>query len=502
MEFSTKTSPGKKLRLREMQPHEIKDEGLRDFSAMIGTMPSHSIFIAVDEDADQDELVNTVLGGRYKLERLIRRDNHAIVYSVKSLGMIKGCLEARSYILSGISKEILRSRRRNMKRLASRVIYEAEYEGRTILVYRADQEGTTNGKAVDNLLQNLEEEVNSKFTIFLRELTLSFSEEYPLYSPTAVQLGPSKGTTNEPKKSQHQRQVAGIKQRARRARKREERRPPGETGALAEDQKHGESDKTGRKNPSPDDRIVKFLLRLHRQTEMGDLTVTETGSDISGKDEREERGILTRYLRNDSIAGMSFNSRYHAEKTLAIVKKEILFLNKQLRSLPRILDKQKLHCEKLSRQLAALDESSWEWEGRKEEVEMARNKLRTLSNAEALLLEILKVANQCHQQIAERTKLIVRTGEAFFEAYDKSLKLEDLETMERQKSFLVPFSSSYNELEVQTQAIRKNIESTDVRELKLIEEKAWEPYKQALHGSGQGPENVSVDLSDSGASDD
>src|SRR5277367_5671638 len=94
---------------------------------------------ALDLDAHDGEvsLVDVVLNGHFKVEKFLRHENHADVYSICSIDSQTTCLEARAYPLEGISRKVRQYRLRNIKRLSSRTVLETQWQGMVIVVYKA-----------------------------------------------------------------------------------------------------------------------------------------------------------------------------------------------------------------------------------------------------------------------------------------------------------------------------------------------------------------------------
>lgn len=472
------------LRLREIEVDELNDERLQGFSALLQSMHSQSMYIAIDEDGDPDELVGSVLDCQYRLERLVRRDNHAIVYAVKDLNMPQARLEARAYTLSGLSKKLLQSRKRNMKRLAKRVAHEIQYEGRIFLVYQPDQLGAANEDA-RNTSQMIKKEEDSKSAT---SLSASGWMSPPFSSlmdpPVSDHLESDESTAKRPKKTEHRKQVAGIKQRARRARRRKESKVSlVETDLAIEGPKHSNGREKGRKKPTPHERSMEFLLTLYRLNKTDDSVIssTEHKPDMLGKDERGAPDLLNKYLSNGFVNEMSFEDVGSLQTVVTALKEDFLFLEKQERNLPRLLQKKTLECSRLAQQLAVLDESSWEWEERKEEISSMSNQLLILNQVKVMLTDIRKVAHRCHEQLAKRLSLVLQLLSEHNKLYRLTrLGTDSLEDLQQRKSSLLPFSPSYNKLESQIKAIQRDPGLQSVGELEVARGRAWSDYRRAL----------------------
>ncbi|RDL36206.1 uncharacterized protein BP5553_06818 [Venustampulla echinocandica] len=86
-------------------------------------------------------LLDIVLDGQFKVEKLLRHDNHAVVYSATSFASPTISFEARAYVLEGIPQKLRQYRLRNMKRLSSRVVLETRWQGMAVIMYRTNAEG-------------------------------------------------------------------------------------------------------------------------------------------------------------------------------------------------------------------------------------------------------------------------------------------------------------------------------------------------------------------------
>jgi hypothetical protein len=93
-------------------------------------------------------------GGQFKLEKWLRHDGHAHVYSISATDSQDTCLEARVYPLEGVSRKVRQYRLRNIKRLSSRTVLESRRQEMVIVVYKA---GEGNGSVKDSRNDLLEE---------------------------------------------------------------------------------------------------------------------------------------------------------------------------------------------------------------------------------------------------------------------------------------------------------------------------------------------------------
>jgi hypothetical protein len=96
-------------------------------------------------------------GSQLKLEKFLRHDGHAAVYSISAIDSLDSqntCLEARVYPLEGLSRKMRQYRLRNIKRLSSRTVLETRWQEMVIVVYKA---GEGDGSVEDSRNDILEE---------------------------------------------------------------------------------------------------------------------------------------------------------------------------------------------------------------------------------------------------------------------------------------------------------------------------------------------------------
>lgn len=94
------------------------------------------------DEKDDNLCGEVILNGQYKLEKLLRKDHHADVYSVWSIprnSSVEG-LEARAYVVEDIPDKLRQYRLRSIKRLSSRTVLEVRKNG---LVVKTPTAGET-----------------------------------------------------------------------------------------------------------------------------------------------------------------------------------------------------------------------------------------------------------------------------------------------------------------------------------------------------------------------
>jgi hypothetical protein len=230
--------PQRTLRLREMQRHEQSPD-VREFSELIGELGLDSVFVAVDEDEDQDELVDVFVGSLFQLTRLIRRDNHAKVYSVKDWlhPASQRVLEARAYSFEGLSSKQRKYRQRNMVRLSKRSVLKEQMFGHTIVLYTVNPEEHQQSRA-DPLQPTSESQVTD---------------------------GDCQSIDKRAKtKSEAQNEKARLKQRTRRITRREEKRATLELETRLNTGTELEPATKTKATPSPEERSMNHFRELFR----------------------------------------------------------------------------------------------------------------------------------------------------------------------------------------------------------------------------------------------
>lgn len=91
----------------------------------------------MDGTAGEASCAELILDGKFKLEKLLRHDGHASVYSVCAIPPETTSLEARAYSLEALPQKLRQYRLRNMKRLASRTVLETRWQGLVLIIYKA-----------------------------------------------------------------------------------------------------------------------------------------------------------------------------------------------------------------------------------------------------------------------------------------------------------------------------------------------------------------------------
>jgi hypothetical protein len=91
----------------------------------------------MDGTAGEASCAGLILDGKFKLEKFLRHDGHASVYSVSAIPPETTSLEARAYSLEALPQKLRQYRLRNMKRLASRTVLETRWQGLVLIIYKA-----------------------------------------------------------------------------------------------------------------------------------------------------------------------------------------------------------------------------------------------------------------------------------------------------------------------------------------------------------------------------
>ncbi|KAI0131986.1 hypothetical protein BJ170DRAFT_679883 [Xylariales sp. AK1849] len=90
-------------------------------------------------DLPYESFMGSVLGGQYRLGRSIRQEVHADVYEVTPmLYSSNEQLEAKAYIIDGISRRLKDYRTRNMRSLRNRTVVTIDQAGKKWIVFKAD----------------------------------------------------------------------------------------------------------------------------------------------------------------------------------------------------------------------------------------------------------------------------------------------------------------------------------------------------------------------------
>ena len=155
-----------------------------------------------------------ILNGQFKLEKLLRHDGHADVYSISATDPQDTCLEARVYSLEGLPRKVRQYRLRNIKRLSSRTVLETRWQEMVIVVYTA---GEGDGSVEDARNDLLEES-----------------------SPHDGKPAPVVVTKEIQQKTDHQREADRIRQLERRRSNRRKGRELKGVGSLEDEAIQGE----------------------------------------------------------------------------------------------------------------------------------------------------------------------------------------------------------------------------------------------------------------------
>lgn len=109
----------------------------------------------MDGTTGEISFAGAILDGKFKLEKLLRHDGHADVYSVRAIPPQTTSLEARAYSLEALPQKLRQYRLRNIKRLSSRTVLETRWQGMTVIIYKAGGCGGIEGSGNNVLVESL-----------------------------------------------------------------------------------------------------------------------------------------------------------------------------------------------------------------------------------------------------------------------------------------------------------------------------------------------------------
>ena len=420
------------------QIHEPRDEESQQSSAALEFSSLMRIFAAYDDDDDdQDKLVGTILGCQYRVNRLIRHDNHAAVYSVEMFDRTDVSLEARAYSLCRISNNHLWYRRRNMRRLAHRVVYETKIDKKHILVYEIDQPPRQH-----------ETVPRGGHGATHKPRRISDPGRPDTLAAVACDTDELGGNivSNSPKCDDHS-EKARIRQQRRRARNRERNRG---AAPIADGENHKDVVERARARPNPLERCLKTTLALHRLLKAKDSIATGTphSGDLARRNDNDdaEAEALACYLRVDTVWEMDFSPLNlipdldRLKAYLDAQKAQLAFAQKLQRQRPRLVKMKTAERKRQIRRNATLT-GSWEWEAGQEEIAAISNQLLALGEMELVFSDIVNTARERHEQMAKRFSLIKGLSDKNRYLYRAIVLVNELKLLEQRKAFyLLPFS--------------------------------------------------------------
>jgi hypothetical protein len=322
---------------------------------------------ALDLDAhvSEDSLVDIVLNGQFKVEKFLRHDNHADVYSIRSTASQMTCLEARAYPLEGISRKVRQYRLRNIKRLSSRTVLETRWQGMVVMVYKAG-----GGRPED-----------SENSMHTESLALDGKSDLVLVN-TKIQ-----------QKTDRRREMARIRQLERRKSNRRKERELKAAENPEGNSMKGDKAAIGAQRETDDEEALYILLHLAYSDRPQLRQQLPTASRI----------VLEKYLRNHDL---KFEDDDEMEVFMKIKHHEVLFLGRQQKKMPEILKRRHDEFEHVLREQGRLLRSSKEYTDMQNgPVAVAHHRLKVIRNVCDILPKVIDDADRTYRTLKKRLSL-------------------------------------------------------------------------------------------------
>ncbi|KAK3344280.1 hypothetical protein B0T25DRAFT_322497 [Lasiosphaeria hispida] len=300
-----------------------------------------------------DILLGVVLGAEYRVDRLIRQDNHSNIYAITCESDMTGppdAFEARAFSMDGLDKKLIQYRQRNMRRLRNRSLWAGTVNGRNVIVYRKDslndadgQSGAPQAAAQDSCRPKGRDLPNSR-----------------VYGPT-----PAQGSKDS----------ARMRQQRRRTRQREAQRSatgddPPETGDHADPGGETGSGRPGtstgpQRNPNAEERTLNALLGLHglmqdRNSRLANISpprLISTGGDASNH--AQALAGMPACLGENPLGGIKITTMQELGSLAAAKQEEAKFLQTLQAKLPPLHNKKTKHYLNLCGRKRAIHGALW-----------------------------------------------------------------------------------------------------------------------------------------------
>jgi hypothetical protein len=412
---------------------------------------------------EEDRLVGSVLAVNFRVEKFLRHDNHADVYSILCLSSPSESFEARVYDLGGLSPKLRQYRLRNVKRLSNRTVWGARWGARTIIVYKAGSE-------------NQEDRGDREYKESL-PVKLSPNEE-----PDVSVMDNTK-TQQKTRTSDHQREITRIQQLERRQSKRRNKR---QTKRLASSEGNPPTtDKTEVESPpqTADEEALYILLYIAHSDR----------PEFQEQLPLASRVALQHYLQNHDLA---FEHDDELEAFIKAKTHEILFLQRQQKKLPEVLKRRHDNFEQILREQARHARHSKEYKELQQSVKIAQHRLKVARNVRDILPKVIEDADLVRRDLSWRLSLARKKKEQLETLRSVNTKLESLKRQvnvyERCSRAVVPGSGPYAQAVAQLAAAEKELQNFTTMHSKFLRETVsletlQVEYKHLLGSAGKKP---------------
>jgi hypothetical protein len=376
------------------------------------------------DEKDDDPCGEVMHDGQYKLEKLLRKDHHADVYSVWSIprdSSVEG-LEARVYVVEDIPDKLRQYRLRSIKRLSSRSVLEVRKNRLVIVLYKVEGgsvEGPANGMVSEP-------------------------------TPRKDERGERTQDAKTQQKSDRQRETARLRQLERRKCRRQKE----QQNKTESNRSDSERVVEGVQEENDEEETLYVLLHLaynHRPELRQQLPPAS-------------RVALEKYLQSQPL---KFEDDDEMDAFMAIKLREVLFLGRQEKKLPDIEKRRKREYADLLKQHLLLHNGSEAYKSMQNRVTIAQHKLRVIRHVQELLPKVIGDAEKLYRDLKQRLKLVRELKGKIEELRALSTERDRLKRnvvfCEKISQEVVPGSGPYAQAVSQLQTAEKALRSFDAR---------------------------------------
>ena len=370
-------------------------------------------------------LVGLVLDGQYQFAWLLRRDNHADVYSIVCIPSPSEYLEARVYDLGGLPPKLRQYRLRSIKRLSSRTVFETRWEGKTIIVYKTGSKITQKEEAGENKEVLPTELPSSKVT----GLGLENTETKPI------------------NKTSHHRESARIRQLERRQSNRRSKRKT----KVSEPTKGGSPPVYTTVGSTTVEVEVGIYDRLY------DAYMAE---QLNPK----LQGQLLGYL---SASALEFEDFAEMEAFMKVKQREVLFLQRQRKKLPEALRTRKHELGRILQQQSRHHQNSAAFLKLQYPLRDTRQRLNAVREVRDILRDLIEKVDGDHRALRRRVSLTSKMKTKIeslgaVTAEQTTLKRK-MDTCGKCLGALVPGTGPFIQMQTEIAAVKKDMERFETR---------------------------------------
>lgn len=405
---------------------EVDDLQSKDLDRLLGSLSLDQDVMRPPDNGEVDELIGILVGNKFRIDKLIRHDNHSDIYTVtyKDDATPSLSVEARAYTTSGIDRKLAQYRQQNMRRLEKRSLWKGSLSGKTIFVYQKDKEDDRAGDVLPlrtsgSNSQDATDIQNSSDDSFL-------------------------GITDPPTVPETKRERVRLRQQKRLARQREARRSAeGESGRDTHRESSSQSrgvDRHG-KNPTLEERTIDILVSLYCLQSYGESTLCQapaSGDDHRGGGSALASSALLSYLQEIPLESVMVNVQ-ELEVFVKAKREEAEYMRKLHARLPGLQDETLQQYVTLCTKVVPKGEEADDWDERKKS---ALKIYRVLDHVSPFVAELLEKAERCHLWLARQLE--------FVKGEELTLRKESLEKL---LSVLVPQTLVYGKVQAEVEIV-------------------------------------------------